>query len=121
MLHASLSRAPREPLSFCRSDPARSTKLKALQRTERSPASPSLSARMLSVRTECERELSRFIAVLPTWRFALPVARTRSASSGESSTSSMMFSTKMPRATSSRTRQDARALPASSRSMTVSL
>ena len=60
MLHASLSLRPTACVSFCRSLPARSTKLKWEVRTRRTPAAVA-TASMTSVKTRCEREEAAFL------------------------------------------------------------
>ena len=80
MLAPSFRFWPVAPVLETRSLPARSTRLNIEWRTVVTPSTVCL-ARIESVNTACERELSAFISVEATFRFSTPRSRQRRASS----------------------------------------
>ena len=79
----------------CRSEPARSTRLSSAIRT--APDASDLSRDSITNRkSECDRELSEFILVSPTERFAMPLEMSSVACAAFAMTGSVTPPTKHP-------------------------
>ena len=101
---ASFNRSPSALVDFCLSDPARSTRVNLATRVFVTPlTSSSRSVLTVSTNTACDRDEARFIFVLATVRFDMPLRSTSMVLEASATGFSSRPSTYTPLLPSSRT------------------